>query len=77
MSTKTKNKSNNNNGNNNRPAAEGDTVPVLYQKMGDRWFAFSLIDDEVFVGSITQEEIDAAESRAAKSAGTFPKSGNS
>ena len=34
------------------------TVEVLYQKMGDRWFAFSLVDDEVFVGSITQEEID-------------------
>ena len=36
-----------------------DTVEVLYQKMGDRWFAFSLIDDEVFVGSLTQEEINA------------------
>jgi hypothetical protein len=34
------------------------TVEVLYQKMGDRWFAFSLIDDEVFVGSISQDEID-------------------
>jgi hypothetical protein len=37
------------------------TVEVLYQKMGDRWFAFSLINDEVFVGSITQTEIDSAE----------------
>jgi len=37
------------------------TVEVLYQKMGDRWFAFSLIDDEVFVGSIPQGEIDASE----------------
>ena len=35
-----------------------DTVEVLYQKMGDRWFAFSMKDDEVFVGSISQEEID-------------------
>ncbi len=34
------------------------TVEVLYQKMGDRWFAFSLIENEVFVGSISQEEID-------------------
>lgn len=24
------------------------TVEVLYQKMGNRWFAFSLIDEEVF-----------------------------
>lgn len=34
------------------------TVKVLYQKMGDRWFAFSTLDDDVFVGSISQEEID-------------------
>lgn len=34
------------------------TVEVLYQKMGNRWFAFSLIDEEVFVGSITQEELE-------------------
>jgi hypothetical protein len=34
------------------------TVEVLYQKMGDRWFAFSLVDDEMFIGSITQNEID-------------------
>ena len=37
------------------------TVEVLYQKMGDRWFAFSLVGDEVFVGSIRQEEIDSNE----------------
>lgn len=43
-------------------AGTGEMVEVLYQKMGDRWFAFSLIDDEVFVGSITQDEIDAVES---------------
>jgi hypothetical protein len=35
------------------------TVEVLYQKMGNRWFAFSLIDEEVFVGSISQDEIDS------------------
>ena len=33
-------------------------VEVLYQKMGDRWFAFSLVGDEVFVGSITQDELE-------------------
>jgi hypothetical protein len=37
------------------------TVEVLYQKMGNRWFAFSLVNNEVFVGSITQQEIDALE----------------
>lgn len=35
-----------------------DNVEVLYQKMGNRWFAFSLVGDEVYVGSITQSEID-------------------
>lgn len=38
-----------------------DSVEVLYQKMGDRWFAFSLVNEEVFVGSISQEEIDRLE----------------
>lgn len=38
-----------------------DSVEVLYQKMGARWFAFSLVNEEVFVGSITQEEIDRLE----------------
>lgn len=45
----------------NSSASANPTVEVLYQKMGDRWFAFSMIDDEVFVGSVTQEEIDPSE----------------
>ena len=40
-------------------STQGQEVEVLYQKMGDRWFAFSLIDDEVFVGSITPEDLQA------------------
>ncbi len=43
---------------NSLKAQDEKTVEVLYQKMGDRWFAFSLIGDEVFVGSIAQNEID-------------------
>ena len=43
------------------PNNPNETVEVLYQKMGDRWFAFSLIGDEVFVGSISQSEIDYSE----------------
>ena len=43
------------------PATQEDyTVEVLYQKLGDRWFAFSLVDDEVFVGTLTPEEIHGA-----------------
>lgn len=32
-------------------------VEVLYQRLGNRWFAFSLIDNEMFVGSIPQDEV--------------------
>jgi|GEM_PF-782618 len=35
-------------------------IEVLCQKMGSRWFAFSLIDDEVFVGSIQSDDLDRA-----------------
>lgn len=41
----------------NPKMSEGQVVEVLCQKMGDRWFAFSLIDDEVFFGSMTPEEL--------------------
>ncbi len=34
------------------------TVEVLYQKMGDKWFAFSMVGEEVYVGSVSQDEID-------------------
>lgn len=33
-------------------------IEVLCQKMGSRWFAFSLIGDDVFVGSIHPEELE-------------------
>jgi hypothetical protein len=41
------------------------TVDVLYQKMGDRWYAFSLVDEEVFVGSVSEAEINQAASNEA------------
>ena len=44
--------------------SSGETVDVLYQKMGNRWFAFSLIDDEVFVGSLSEEEINGVAENA-------------
>ena len=55
-------------------SAEG-TVEVLYQRLGNKWFAFSLIDDEVFVGSITDEAIQGPSLKAAQ--GTFENEGNS
>lgn len=42
------------------------TVEVLYQKMGDRWFAFSLIGEDVFVGSIPQSELNLSENVSEK-----------
>ena len=47
----------------------GLIVEVLYQKMGARWFAFSLINDEVFVGSIGQDELE-------RKVGPEPESGS-
>jgi hypothetical protein len=41
---------------------QAQTVEVLYQKMGDRWYAFSLVGDDVFMGSVTEEEINHAAS---------------
>jgi hypothetical protein len=34
------------------------TVEVLYQKLGDKWYAFSIIDDEVFFGSVPENTQD-------------------
>jgi len=48
MKTKNTNKQNGNN--------EMD-VEVLYQKLGDRWFAFSLVGDEVFMAPVPEEAI--------------------
>ncbi len=44
---------------------KSQTVDVLYQKMGDRWYAFSLVGEEVFMGSVSEAEInDAAATNA-------------
>lgn len=41
----------------NAPENSQQEIEILYQKMGSRWFAFSLINGEVFVGSISPEEL--------------------
>ncbi|HUP56866.1 MAG TPA: hypothetical protein VM598_05390 [Bdellovibrionota bacterium] len=50
----------------NKKIQAGDEVEVLYQRMGDRWFAFSLVGDEVFVGSISPEELEEPKTEAAQ-----------
>lgn len=73
--TNAKTRNSNTEANGNKPnAAQNGKVEVLYQRMGDRWFAFSLVDDEVFVGSISPEELEKAQ--AAKN-GVYKISGNS
>lgn len=42
-------------------AAKESTVEVLYQKLGDRWYAFSIIGDEVFMGSVPMEDVHSSE----------------
>ena len=42
----------------NSQADEMD-VEVLYQKLGDRWFAFSIIGDEVFMAPISENQIES------------------
>ena len=36
------------------------TVDVLYQKLNGRWYAFSLVGEEVFMGSVSESEINNA-----------------
>lgn len=45
-------------------AIAGDEVEVLYQKLGEKWFAFSLIDNEVFVCPVSEDEMNAARAKS-------------
>jgi hypothetical protein len=47
------------NRNSNNSNAQEMDVDVLYQKLGDRWFAFSIIGDEVFMAPITEDQLDS------------------
>ena len=55
MSANSKNRANNNTLNNN-VEQEAD---VLYQKLGNTWFAFSIVEDEVFMSPISEDDIVA------------------
>lgn len=39
----------------NTESKNDSTVEVLYQKLGDKWYAFSIIGEEVFFGSLPPE----------------------
>jgi len=36
--------------------SNGETLEILYQKMGDRWFTFYLMDDELVMTSVPNEK---------------------
>lgn len=35
------------------------TVEVLYQKMGNRWYAFSILGDDVFFAPVPEDALNA------------------
>ncbi len=39
---------------------------VLYQKLGEQWFAFSIVNDEVFMSPVTAETIQEVKNEAAQ-----------
>ncbi|MBI5139374.1 hypothetical protein HZA26_02075 [Candidatus Nomurabacteria bacterium] len=50
------------NDNNQVLANSTDAVEVLYQKLGDQWFAFSVVNGEVFWGKLASEIIEPTNS---------------
>lgn len=40
-------------------------VDVLYQKLGTQWFAFSIIDEEVYMSPVTEEKVIEIKNEAA------------
>lgn len=48
-----------NTGNQNSQEINAETTAeVLYQKLGERWFAFSIIDEEVFMSPVEEDQIE-------------------
>ena len=43
--------------NNSIKTAKELETDVLYQKLGDQWFAFSLIEDEMFMAPVSETAI--------------------
>jgi hypothetical protein len=42
---------------NRKNSANEQEVEVLYQKLGENWFAFSMIDDEFFMSPVSDDKI--------------------
>jgi hypothetical protein len=61
------------NRNSNNSNAQEMDVDVLYQKLGDRWFAFSIIGDEVFMAPISEDQIDSIRREELNTARNFDR----
>ena len=42
---------------NQTTTAQDQDTEVLYQKLGDQWFAFSVMNDEVFMSPVSEDKI--------------------
>lgn len=42
---------------NSKQTLKEQNVDVLYQRLGEQWFAFSIVDEEVFMTSISEETL--------------------
>lgn len=40
-------------------AKTGKEVEVLYQRLGGKWFAFSVVDDDVYFGEVPSDLLEA------------------
>ena len=38
--------------------ASGKTMEVLYQKMGGRWYAFTVFEEDVYVGEVDPDTVE-------------------
>lgn len=47
-------------------ATNEEVVEVLYQKIGNRWYSFFVINDDVFMGSVPNEAIEDLRPEAVK-----------
>ena len=45
----------------NTEAPKEETAEILYQRLGNRWYAFSVIDEEVWAGVVEDDEVPEGE----------------
>lgn len=55
-------------------ANDTSEVEVLYQKIANRWYAFSIVNNEVFLGSLTEQEVMEAREKGLEKFIELPES---